>query len=190
MALDGGEDWTLRDVLAGMVVPLPLQAIGQGSKDGLVLLRRIFASFSQAIVLIGVVVIVLYLTDSLGEASIDLVPAAAGLVLVSALLLTLARVIPQPLDCSDPSTLAGYYRTRFFIRIACSEAPALLGFVAFILTNQPLLYVLGAAATMIGFMHAAPTTRNIDLDQEELSSRGCGISLVQALRGPATGSSG
>ena len=182
---DGGDDWGVRNVLLGMVIPLPLQVIGQGSRDGLVLLRRMFASFSQAIIVIGVVVIVLYNIASLGDndTGVEPIPAAAAVVLLSGMLLILARVIPPPLDCSDPGTLAGCYRTRFFVRIACSEMPALLGFVAFMLTNQPLLYVLGAAATMIGFAHAAPTTRNLDRDQEELNSRGCGTALIPVLRG-------
>ncbi len=44
------------------------------------------------------------------------------------------------------------------------------------------LYPLGLALAAVGFVRLAPTRRNLQRDQDELSTRGCPIPLVHALR--------
>ncbi len=182
---DGGDNWGVRDALLGAVIPLPLLvARSAGRTDPLTVLRRIFASFCQMIVFMGIVVVVLWTTDALPDPPLDQPFVAAAILAVAAsLFLVLAQVIPPPLDCTTPGALITTYRLRFFVRVALTETPVLFGFVAFMLTNRPDLYLLGAAATIIGFALAAPTTRNLERDQDELSTRGCAIPLIPALRG-------
>lgn len=182
---DGGDDWGLRDVLIGSVVPLPiLLARSGGRTDPLTVLRRIFASFCQVIVFMAVVVLVLWTTDALPDPAFDQpFAAAAVLALAASLCLVLAQVVSPPLDCTSPGSLIATYRLRFFVRVALTETPALLGFVAFMLTDRPELYALGAAATVIGFALAAPTSGNLRRDQEELAMSGCAQSLIPTLRG-------
>ncbi len=70
-------------------------------------------------------------------------------------------LIRRPLDCTDSGALAGsYFSRRFFIRLALSEVPALVGFVGFLLTTEPWLYPLGAAFSAVGFARTAPTRRS------------------------------
>lgn len=56
-------------------------------------------------------------------------------------------------------------------------------FVGFFLTYAWWPYPIGVAVAAVGFIRAAPTTRNLARDQDALATSGCGRSLVQALRG-------
>jgi hypothetical protein len=154
-----------------------------GTIDGLLALRRVFVSFVIAIVLMGVVVVFL---DSGGEPPDDPQTAVAVVLLaLGAGSATIGPRLARPLDCTSDATLANGYRTRFFLRIAFSEAAALLGFVAFFLTSAWWPYPLGAAIALAGFARAAPTAAHLAADQDELATRGCGRSLVNALRHPS-----
>jgi F0F1-type ATP synthase membrane subunit c/vacuolar-type H+-ATPase subunit K len=151
-----------------------------GEADGLVLMRQVFLTFCVAIVLIGVVVAFLY---SGSEPLPDPSPGpAVGLLVVAAVGVLTARFVEKPLQCEDDVRLAASYRTRFFLRIAFSEAAALLGFVGFFLTYAWWPYPVGGAIAAVGFTRAAPSRRNLARDQDELMYRQCGRSLVSALR--------
>jgi hypothetical protein len=66
--------------------------------------------------------------------------------------------------------------------LSLSESAALLGFVGFILTENPAIYPLGTAFSAIGFALLAPTAANLARDQEALRRYGSRHSIVQALR--------
>jgi hypothetical protein len=95
--------------------------------------------------------------------------------------LVVSRLFERPLDCSDEAALLVGYRTRFFLRVAVAEAPALVGFVGSFLSGEAWMYPLGALFAAVGFVRLAPTRRNLERDQEELNQRGCGLSLTNLL---------
>ena len=147
----------------------------------LTVLRRMFVGFSSMLVLVGGVVVILSVASTLTSR-----PHGGGLfaavVVLSGILTTLGqRLTERPLDCSDDLRLARSYNTRFFLRVAFSETPALFGFAAFTITGHPWLYPLGAAFTAVGFSRLAPTARNLATDQSVLRDAGCRNSLVGAL---------
>lgn len=148
--------------------------------DGLALLRQVFLSFCVAIVLFGVVLAFIHSdSEPLSDPSTE---GAAGLLAMAAVGMLIEPRLEKPLNCDDDPSLAASYRTRFFLRIAFSEAAALFGFVGFFLTYAWWPYPVGAAMTAIGFIRAAPSRRNLTRDQDDLIQRQCGRSLVGALR--------
>lgn len=161
-----------------------LRRAESGKVDGLVMLRQVFVSFCFAIVAVGVVLAVLY-PGSTPPADPP-TEVVIALLVVGALAHVFERTMEKPLDCEDDATLATSYRTRFFLRLAFSEAAALIGFVGFFLTYAWWPYPVGATITAIGFRRAAPTSARLARDQEILQSRGCGRSLLAALRQPAS----
>jgi len=93
----------------------------------------------------------------------------------------LGRSIEEPLSCGNEVQLKTSYTNRFFIRIAFSEAAALLGFVGFFVTGEPWVYPAAALITFVGFARAAPTRGHLRRDQDLLREHGCYIPLVPAL---------
>jgi len=148
------------------------------NENGLVLLRQVFLSFCIAIVLFGVVLAFLWPSQSNEPASPGL---AVGIIVVGIATGIAGRFVEKPLVCSDEATLAGSYRTRFFLRIAFAECAALFGFVGFFIASVWWVYPVGALVTLTGFARAAPTRARLQRDQERLNGQGCFRSLVAAL---------
>jgi hypothetical protein len=103
-----------------------------------------------ALLTFGVVIAVLYSTSNPptdpphGIAAALLTAGAAGL-------LAGTRVERNKrLDCTDDTTLANGYRTRFFLPVAFAEAAALFGFVGFFLTYDWWPYPIGLLITVVG----------------------------------------
>ncbi len=184
--IDPSEDpgWrSARPSVRSILIPrLATARAARETDDRLVTLRMLFVSFSTALALVGVIVVVLYAGGDIGG-SLDAWPTAAVLALTGSGCLLAARTVPKPLECTDAQTLALGYQTRFFLRLAFSESPALLGFVGFILTGNPLLYPLGAAFSAAGFAWLAPTRANLAADELQLAAIGCPYRLTTALRG-------
>ena len=147
--------------------------------DGLILLRKTILSFSTALVLFGVFLAVMDVPNG------SVMPWLGVLAACAIASVVLTRVVDKPLDCTSASTLAGTYRTRFFLRVAFAESVALFGF-AFVFIGAPRwLYYLGAAFALVRFWTiAAPTRAAVGRDQQALRRRGCELSLVAVLRGP------
>ncbi|HEY8545369.1 MAG TPA: hypothetical protein VIL36_09995 [Acidimicrobiales bacterium] len=146
-------------------------------------LRLLLFSFVAGLVMLGVVAVIL--ASSSGDDAEGLpVGAAAGVVAVVGVVgwLLGPRLGPR-LDCSTAATLVATYRSRFLVRLGTAEAAALTGFVMVVLTGEPLLYALGLAFTLVGFLRAAPSARNLARDQEDLAVRGCAHPLAETLRG-------
>jgi hypothetical protein len=145
-------------------------------------LRAILLTFGLGVTLIGVVVIVL---DAFVElvSSVDGGVAAAGVIALSLLSLAVVELIRRrDLDCSSDETLVGSFQTRFFMNVAVAEAAALVGFVGFVLTANPLVFAIGYCATCVGFVRGAPTAAALRRDVDKLQVAGCGRSLLGVLR--------
>jgi hypothetical protein len=189
VASDPGWRTALRGSLWMLVPALAIrrqnQRIERGG-DGLVALRLLFVTFALSLVLIGVVVAVLAATGG-EEGDIDAGWVIAGVIAYGVVSLVMIRFFRPGLDCTNKETLSRSYRTRFFLRIASSDAAALMGFVGFILTWNPLLYPIGLAFAAVGFSILAPTAANLARDQMTLTLGGCGRNLVADLRGGTSG---
>lgn len=154
---------------------------GWSENDGLVTLRQLWLTFVAAVVLFGVVVAFVVPGAPTSPAG----PWIIALVVIGAAAVTAASAFGRhPLNCTSGPALATSYRTRFFLRLALSEAVALFGFVASFLAGHWWLYWVGAAFTFVGFALNSPTRAHLAADQERLSSSGCFQSLAQALRAP------
>ena len=164
-----------------MLLPGGARLAARSATDGLQLLRMLFVSFSSAIVLFAVVLLLMgggRVEDGPSPGPWGLGLAAYGMAALAA-----TRLIERPLVCDSDMALANSYRTRFFLRLAFSESVALFGFVLTLVMGPVWLYFLGAAFTAVGFARLAPTRANLERDQETLQAAGCGRSLVDALRG-------
>jgi disulfide bond formation protein DsbB len=153
----------------------------RSSGDGLVLLRGLLLTFSIAILLVGLVVVVLE-TSAEPFGSVPELPAALCLMGAGAVTLVLPPYLVRPLPCDSESELSKGYVQRFFLRIAFAESAALLAFVVFIVTGAGWLYLVGAGFTAVGFVRLAPTATHLAKEQDELRRAGCTRSLVAALR--------
>jgi hypothetical protein len=159
--------------------PQAMRRAGRSGRDPLLDLRFVFLTFVAAIFSIGVVAF--FLGNMSGR------PDRTGLsvaivVAVGCTSLLAQRVVPRPLDCTSLESLASSYRTRFFLRIAISDAAALVAFCVDIALGPWWVYFVGAGFALIGFSQLAPTAGHLTLDQDSLSLKGCTLSLVDALR--------
>ena len=145
------------------------------------MVRTMLLAFCNAIVLIGVVVAIIDGTgDQFGQLPVS--PVLLVVVLVGLLGQLAFPLVRRPLDCTDSSALArSYLNRRLFSGLAISEAPALVGFLGFLLTSKAWLYPLGAVFTAIGFARTAPTRAQPYAEEAQLVAAGFGESLIAAL---------
>lgn len=151
--------------------------------DGISLLRVLFLAFLEAS---GLILLVLYFISS-GESSGERLPSIWFLALIGYGLVSLilaSRTLKRRLDTRSMETLAGSYRTNFFLGIAIAESAGLLGIVGVFLTGRLSSYLIGMAFALIGFAMMAPTRGNIERRQQEITAQGSPLSLGEALMRP------
>jgi hypothetical protein len=170
------------------VVPGALQyrmrRADQKGADGLILLRSIYIGFASAIVFLAIVISFM---GAPSRAGTDFRIVTGGLVVVGGVLVVV--VVPRlgrQLECTS---LAGQYRTRFFLRVAVIDAIAMASFVLVFAVGSAWIYYIGAAIALFGFVLYAPNAGNLARDQADLRARGCDRSLIEVLRRPPDPSS-
>lgn len=89
---------------------------------------------------------------------------------------------PEPHIALSPEPLAAAYRAAFFLQIAFTESPALMGFAFTFLAQAAWPYLLGLAFTAVGLALAAPSRAALARRQAEITAAGLPLSLVEALR--------
>jgi hypothetical protein len=94
------------------------------------------------------------------------------------------HITEKPLPCENEAVLAVFYRGRMFLRIALANSPALFAFVGAFTFRGSWIYYAGLLISLPALLHAAPTRSALVRDQDELTARGCPLSLVAALRQP------
>jgi hypothetical protein len=179
-----GSTWrgAARLAIPGLIDRRVVASSMQAGASALMGLRAVFLSFVIAMVAIAVVVLVLA-AELDDYRPVSAAWTASVVVVLSAGAVGAERRIGGRLDCSSREALLAAYRQRFFLRIALSQSAALLGFVGFLVAQHPGIYFLGAAFTVVGFMHAAPTRTNLGKDDSVLAARGCQHRLAE-LQGP------
>ena len=160
----------------------------RGGQPTIAQLRAIFVSYVLALFLIGIVVVVLTVagerTTSASTATIAGV--AAGVAVLGTASVVLSQRVQLKPDCSTDAALLRWYRQRFFLRVALSELPALMGFIGFVLVWTGWIYLIGLGIAVIGHGLAAPTNSRIDRDRERLTASGCRRDLAAALQDTRT----
>ena len=143
--------------------------------DSLVNLRSLYLSFLGSLVLYGL--LLPSLVPFRGDRATLL--WAIALIVLAIVAFAFPRVVERPMPCD---ALAGYFRTRFFLRIAFANMTALFGFVFAFTSMSNWLYYFGVLLSIPGLVRAAPTRGALIREQDELTARGCNHSLIAALR--------
>lgn len=144
-------------------------------------LRLVSAFMSAGVALISVPVFILY---SLGDLvpTVDATGIAMAVVAGNAIVVNvLVRVLLPALVAETDETLAATYTARFFVRLPFANTSSLIGFVAFVLTVQPLCFFIGLVGTALCLISIVPSNANLDRDQDRLDDSLQGRSLRQAL---------
>ena len=160
---------------------IPVVGMTRLSKEpnGLLAMRILWVVFVNAIVLIGVVV--LLLGDELdGVLNPSLALAATVMVGVFAQLAG-PRLVRGP-DLLSAAAFAPTFQRWFFSRVAFAEVAALFGFVMFILSGSGLVYALGAVIALAGMIDAAPGARRLATLQKQADDEGSGLDVLGALQ--------
>lgn len=173
--------WGGSKEIALLFVPL-IRLRRTGPKDPLIRLRHVFIAFCAAVLLTGVVLFSMNLGARRHRIASPVVGAGAVTISAAICLGMGSRGTARPLDCGSASSLARSYRQRFFVRVAFSEAPMLLGSVLVFLTRNRWPYVLGASCMAVGLAWLTPTKLHLAGEQARLSIQGCEHDLVRALR--------
>ncbi len=174
---DPGWNLSCRNVL-GLIPPLPLIRLRRGSGDPLVNLRRAYLAYPVSLLIFGDVL--RGLLPFRGDSSAVL--WAVGISVLAVVYFFVVRRTERPFRCESEQGLAAAYRARMFLRIAFATSTALFGFCAAFITNASWVFLPCVACSLPGLFRAAPTRAPLIRDQDELTARGCTLSLVAALR--------
>jgi len=158
----------------------PRSAAQRAIREGVSTLRMVrtmFTASSMLLLLVGVVVIVLAVVSD-GENDVSGWLVAGGVTAWGAAALLLSRVMRRPAPCDSNTSLAAWYRTTFFLRVAFASSAALVGFLGFVLTWTPWIYVIGAVFAAVGMVRLAPTERRLQADQAAINGQGGDRSLL------------
>lgn len=181
---DPGWRPAFRDVARVAIPPLAmvrrLVPSQKDQADGLTALRSLFMAFALSLGLVGILVGLL--ADGSMQPTMSGQSGALLVAVLGAASLLLARLVTRPLDCVSDASLFTSYRSRFFLRLACANAPAYGGFVVFFLTANAAMYPLALAFSAVGYVSLAPTAARLRAEQHELSVNGCQRSLIRAIR--------
>ena len=150
--------------------------------NGLIVMRQAWCAFVGGITVVGVVVVVLRLSGGF-EAAIDGSTAALAVAVIGVLAQLFASRGLPPLTGDNERAVATRFQRSFFLRIALAEAPALVGFVAFILSGNAAVYFVGYTISAFGLVRCAPTAARLEATQQRLEASGSGVNLLAALVG-------
>lgn len=149
----------------------------------LVTLRTIFASFCAMLVLLMAPTAAIASGGSEPTTAPGMSAAVVAAVGLSCLL-GLVLVKQRPLSCGSDQELVQAFSGRFFATIALAEGSALVRFVAAVLSDSMMPYLIGAGITAWGFAMVAPTRSGLRRTQELLQSNGCHRSIGAILANP------
>jgi hypothetical protein len=175
-----------RELPLTLVPAVAIRRIVKTGGSTLQLVRTFFSGYLVMLAAIGLVVVVLSVWADGGSRSSNLSTpiVAVGVTAVGALCLVASQLARSNVDCSTDRSVAEWYRSRFFVRIAFADASALAGFAGFVLVWSAWVYLIGLLFALIGFVRLAPTRNHIERDQVELTANGCRRGLLDSLRLP------
>jgi hypothetical protein len=145
--------------------------------NGLIVLRSVFVGLIVPLPLFVVVLSFIGPWDGGDEGWVPWAVVAIGIVSLA----YVARIRRRPLPTTSPQALARSYRALFFIGVGVAEAAALWGFTGVFLGGSVWIYLVGLAFGLVGLWMIAPTRRDIERRQREITAAGSPLSLVDAL---------
>ena len=161
-----------------VLIPYAVLFTRRKQRDPITTVRILYLAFVSALALYGFVLS--FLAPFRSEH--DGLGWAIGIGALALANLVIARSVERPLSCDSEAALAGSYRTRLFVRLAFAESTALLGFVASFLIDGNWIYFFAVLCSLPAFIRLAPTKAAFIRDQDELTNRGCALSLIEAIR--------
>ena len=149
------------------------------SADGLTVMRVLWLTFTAAMVLLGVVVV---LIDSFAPGGgVDGRVVVAAVVGFGVLAQLVATKAVDEVTGATPAEVRTSAQRAFFLRVALAQPAALLGFLGFVVSGNVAVYVAGLAVAMVGLWEAAPTRSWIERGQRQLHDAGSEVDLLAAL---------
>lgn len=168
----------------GAWIPVPFPLVGARrviySADGLTAIRQLWLKFLGVLVMIWIPVLVFSVTSG-SETSIDARPVAVGILIGGAVLQLVVPTLFGRMQGETEDEVRGRAQRLLFLRILVAEVPALAGFLGFMATANPAVYLAGWLVAMAGMIGAAPTRRKLERLQLQLSESGSSVDLVTAL---------
>lgn len=174
---DPGWPWYSTTVLPGMT---RRYLVMHSADDQRRVLRTITVGFVEMIV--GLAILGIWMSTGGAHDASPVLIGASGVAMVAPLF---ARRLGRGLDCSSNVALAESYRTRFFLRAAFANVPALAAFVVIATGGPAWLFGVGLTISIATVFFDAPTRARLAREDAALAAGGCGRSLVAALAGGA-----
>ncbi|HEX6208595.1 MAG TPA: hypothetical protein VF058_09605 [Actinomycetota bacterium] len=95
-----------------------------------------------------------------------------------------ARTRSRELRADDATQAADRYVSLFFLAAALASAGAMFGFVGVFITEELWVYLPGLIGSTLALVWVAPTIRDVERRQRQISLGGSMVSLVDALLDP------
>ncbi|MGH2529602.1 MAG: hypothetical protein ACRDH0_09775 [Actinomycetota bacterium] len=146
-------------------------------RNGLIVLRNVFLGLLVSLFLFVFALSFIAPWDGGDERWVPWAAVVIGIVSLA----WVARIRRRPLLTTSPEALARYYRALFFIGLGVAAEPALLGFLGVFQGGSAWIYLVGLAFSLVGLWMIAPTRRDIERRQREITAAGSPLSLLDAL---------
>jgi len=146
-------------------------------RNGLIVLRNVFLGLLVSLFLFVFALSFIAPWDGGDERWVPWAVVVIGIVSLA----WVARIRRRPLLTTSPEALARYYRALFFIGLGVAAEPALLGFLGVFQGGSAWIYLVGLAFSLVGLWMIAPTRRDIERRQREITATGSPLSLLDAL---------
>jgi hypothetical protein len=165
-----------------MMLPTKGARMALRSANGLLLMRQLWVAFVAAVTVLWIPILIIA-SSGTPRGGTDGRVTAAVVVAVGVLGQLLAvRIAPSVSGATDEAARVSAQRF-VFVRAGFGEVGALIGFLGFVVSGNPLVYLAGFSVTMVAMVVAAPTASNIDRMQAALLESGSGVNLLRALVG-------
>lgn len=145
--------------------------------NGLVILRSLFIALVAALFLFIVALSFIAPWDGGDERWVPWLVILGGIVSLA----WVSSIRQRPLRATSLEGLANWYRALFFIGVGMAVAAVMWGFVGVFLGGSLWIYLLGLAFGLVGMWMIAPTRRDIERRQREITAAGSSLSLLDAL---------
>ncbi|HWC32021.1 MAG TPA: hypothetical protein VG709_02715 [Actinomycetota bacterium] len=160
--------------------PLLVLILRRKSLDALTALRVLFLHYASALILILIVSAIIQPRLLSEDAPVPILVVLGAGSIGSLFGLWWSR--GRPLDTSNEQALAQSYRTLFFLSMAFAQSPALFGFVGVFVLDALWPYLVGLAISAYASSTFAPSARNLDRQQQQITASGSDLSLREAIQ--------
>ena len=160
---------------------LPVLGAHKALRDtnGLVVLRSLWLLFLSSVLLIGAVVLAMSTLD-LGTGP-DGRAVAVGVAAIGVIAQLVAPVLVPGIRGDTAGEAVASVQRSVLARVAFAEVAPLAGFVGFMISVNPAVFLVGAAIGVAGLLDAMPSGERVVAWQQELRDSGSSVELLPAL---------